>query len=148
MRLRWHKLMLRLGATRRVRLARLRAAAWAVVGVISFPLGWAQSVVLVWIASVYANVASEMATGEAADDRALVDRLERIERAVRHPEWRPRAARPPAFRPSRLTRGYPGRAGVARDAHRPRRPAVMATQEASDGRTTGRRTAAAANPRR
>lgn len=59
--------------------ARSRAAAWAVVGALSFPLGWANSVVLVWIASVYANVASEMATGEAADDKALTDRLDRIE---------------------------------------------------------------------
>jgi hypothetical protein len=59
--------------------ARVRAILWVVVGLVSFPLGWASSVVLVWIASVYANVAGEMATGEAADDKAVTDRLDRIE---------------------------------------------------------------------
>jgi len=59
----------------RVRFARLRAIAWAVVGIISFPLGWANSVVLVWIASVYANFASELAAGEAADDEAVLSEV-------------------------------------------------------------------------
>lgn len=59
---------------------RALAAAWAAVGIVSFPLHWANSVVLVWIASVYANVASEMSTAEAADDRAVVDRIDRVER--------------------------------------------------------------------
>jgi hypothetical protein len=113
MRLRWHRLAEWFGASARVRFARARAIGWALLGVVSFPLGWAESVVLVWIASVYANVASEMATGEAADDRAVTDRLDRIERAVGgHRPRRRCASRSPAIRPSRLTRPdrrYPGR---------------------------------------
>lgn len=66
----------------RVRLARLRAIAWAIVGAVSFPLGWANSVVLVWIASVYANVASEVAAGEAADDEAVLTELRELRRQV------------------------------------------------------------------
>jgi hypothetical protein len=105
MRLRWRALTRWAGPSTRVRLARARAAAWVAVGVVSFPLGWAQSVVLVWIASVYANVASEMATGEAADDRAVTDRLDRIERAVgTHRPSRRHPSRGPAPRRSRLTR--------------------------------------------
>src|SRR5687767_8547003 len=65
--------------TGRVRFARLRALLWAVVGIVSFPLGWANSVVLVWIASVYANVESGIAAGEAADDEAVLAEV----RAVR-----------------------------------------------------------------
>jgi hypothetical protein len=107
MRLRWRKLTRWFGTSARVRFARARALAWAVVGVVSFPLGWAESVVLVWIASVYANVASEMATGEAADDRAVTDRLDRIERAVgAHRPPRRYASRAPAVRRSRLTRPH------------------------------------------
>lgn len=61
---------------------RTRAILWAVVGVISFPLGWANSVVLVWIASVYANCLTDWGTAEAADDRALAERLDRIEQKL------------------------------------------------------------------
>ncbi len=68
--------------TGRVRFARLRALAWAVVGVLSFPLGWANSVVLVWIASVYANVASEIAAGEAADDEAVLTEVRALRREM------------------------------------------------------------------
>lgn len=67
-----------LGATRRVRLARFRALFWAALGVLSFPLGWASSVVLVWIASVYANVESGWGSGEAADDTAVTAQLDTI----------------------------------------------------------------------
>lgn len=56
-------------------LHRSRAAAWAALGALSFPLGWANSVVLVWIASVYANVVSDWGAGEAADDRRVLDEL-------------------------------------------------------------------------
>lgn len=75
-----------LGPTGRVRFARARAIAWGVLGVVSVPLGWANSVALVWFASVYANVASEMATGEAADDTKITDRLDRLETGQRRIE--------------------------------------------------------------
>lgn len=76
------------GPSGRVRFARVRAIMWALIGAVSFPLGWANSVILVWIASVYANVASEMATGEAADDKAVTDRLDRLESGQKRIEER------------------------------------------------------------
>lgn len=66
-----HSLWSALG-TGRVRSARLRAVAWIVVGIVSFPLGWADSVALVWIASVYANFVGELGAAEAADDTAVL----------------------------------------------------------------------------
>ncbi len=54
---------------------RARALLWAAVGVLSFPLGWADSVVLVWIASLYANVATDLGAAQAADDRAVLSEL-------------------------------------------------------------------------
>lgn len=68
--------------TGRVRFARLRALAWVLLGAVSFPFGWADSVVLVWIASVYANVASEIAAGEAADDSEVLAELRKLRREV------------------------------------------------------------------
>lgn len=68
-----------MNAQRRVWFHRSRAIVWAIIGVISFPLGWANSVVLVWIASVYANVVSDLGAAEASDDRDICERLDRIE---------------------------------------------------------------------
>jgi hypothetical protein len=60
-----------------------RALVWAVVGVLSFPLGWANSVVLVWIASLYANVSTDWGNGEAADDSAVLDEIKALRAEVR-----------------------------------------------------------------
>lgn len=68
--------------TGRVRFARLRALLWVVIGIVSFPLGWANSVVLVWIASVYANVESSIAAGEAADDEAVLTEVRALRQQV------------------------------------------------------------------
>lgn len=57
---------------------RSRAIVWAVVGAASFPLGWANSVVLVWIASLYANISTDLGTAEASDNRELIGLLEEI----------------------------------------------------------------------
>ncbi len=62
---------------------RSRALAWIIVGAVSFPLAWANSVALVWIASVYANTISDWTAGEAADDRVILERLDRIEQLLR-----------------------------------------------------------------
>lgn len=62
---------------------RSRAIVWAIVGALSFPLGWANSVVLVWIASLYANVSTDWGNGEAADNRELLDRLDRQDETLR-----------------------------------------------------------------
>lgn len=73
----------------RVLLHRADAAFWVVLGAVSFPIGWANSVVLVWIASVYANVKSGWSAAEAADNREVLaelrrvcERLERIEASL------------------------------------------------------------------
>jgi len=66
--------------SRRVWFHKARAVAWAVLGLVSFFMGWQNSVALVWGASVYANVVSDWTAGEAADDREIVERLRRIER--------------------------------------------------------------------
>lgn len=58
---------------------RSRAIVWAIIGAVSFLLGWQDSVVLVWIASLYANISTDWGSGEAADDRDLINRLNRIE---------------------------------------------------------------------
>ncbi len=58
---------------------RSRAIVWALLGIVSFPLGWANSVALVWAASVYANVLTDVGAAEAADDRQILERLDRIE---------------------------------------------------------------------
>lgn len=73
---------------RRVWFARARAATWVILGIVSFPLGWANSVVLVWIASVYANVESGIAAGEAADDSAVLAELAHLRQAVARIESR------------------------------------------------------------
>lgn len=71
--------MARRSATWKVWWHRSRAIAWAIIGALSFPLGWANSVALVWIASVYANTVSDLTAAEASDDRAVLERLDRIE---------------------------------------------------------------------
>jgi hypothetical protein len=62
----------------RVWFARLRAYAWLAVGIASIPLGLESSVPLVWAASVYANVASELAAAQAADDRKVLDAIKEL----------------------------------------------------------------------
>lgn len=57
---------------------RSRAVVWAIVGAVSFPLGWANSVVLVWVASAYANTVSDWTAAEASDNRELVALLTEV----------------------------------------------------------------------
>ncbi len=80
--------MARRGSRWRVWAHRIRAIGWAIAGAISFPLGWANSVALVWFASVYANVMTDWGAGEAADDREVIERLDRIERLLKEPDAR------------------------------------------------------------
>lgn len=60
----------------------ISAGLWLCFGIVSFPLGWANSVALVWIASVYANTKTDWGAAEAADDHAVLERLDRIERLL------------------------------------------------------------------
>lgn len=69
--------VLKLSTSHKVHFGRIRAIIWLTIGLISFPLGWANSVVLVWIASFYANAESGFATAEGADDRDIIARLAR-----------------------------------------------------------------------
>lgn len=72
---------------------RSRAALWLCVGVASFIFGWENSVVLVWLASLYANIVSDWGAGEAADDRRVVQRLDRIERLLMAKSKKQKAAK-------------------------------------------------------
>lgn len=54
------------------------AVAWLAFGVTAFALGWAESITLVWAASVYANVKSDWGAAEAADDAQLLKRLDEV----------------------------------------------------------------------
>lgn len=67
------------GKTFKIYFNKTTAVAWALFGPTAFFIGWSESVALVWVASVWANVKSDWATAEAADDRDLVAQLTRIE---------------------------------------------------------------------
>jgi hypothetical protein len=62
---------------------RARAAAWALVGGWSFWTGSQNSVVLVWLASLYANIATDLGAAQAADDREVLDELHAIREHLR-----------------------------------------------------------------
>jgi len=64
-----------MSSTAKVWLFRARAAAWIAIGIWSFTAGQADSVTLVWIASLYANVATDLGGAAAADDRTVLDEL-------------------------------------------------------------------------
>lgn len=96
----------------RVWFHRCRSMAWMTVGALSFPLGWANQIVLVWVASLYANVASDWAAAEAADDRKITRRLDGIERLLRSRASRVRPARVVAVRrPRRMRSSRPAGRG-------------------------------------
>lgn len=77
----------------RVWFARTRAVVWALFGAVSFAMGWSNSVALVWFASVYANVESGIASGEAADDSKIMRVLNEINDRTKRMEV-PRMAQP------------------------------------------------------
>lgn len=66
----------------RRRFHRLRALVWLALAVPAV-LFWRDSVLFVILASVYANVVSDLGAAEAADDTAVTDRLDRIETLLR-----------------------------------------------------------------
>ncbi len=70
--------MARRSSRRRVWIHRALAGMWVLLAVPGV-IWWAESILFVIAASVYANVASELAGAEAADDRDLAERLDRIE---------------------------------------------------------------------
>jgi hypothetical protein len=67
---------------RRVLFNKASAVFWLLLGIASFPLGWSSNVVMVWIASVYANVKTDWGTAEAADDTVLIKRLDELQYQV------------------------------------------------------------------
>jgi hypothetical protein len=66
----------------RVQFARVRAAIWAVLTLCALKW-WPDSVAFVIIMSGYANVVSDLSVAEAADDTAVLERLDRIERLLK-----------------------------------------------------------------
>lgn len=73
---------------------RSRAAGWVLVGILSFVYGWANSVALVWAASLYANIVSDWTAAEATDDRHIIEEVEALMGKTR----KQRAARVAAMR--------------------------------------------------
>lgn len=71
---------------RRIWFHRSRAVGWVLLGIATFIFGLQDSVVMVWIASVYANVVSDWTAGEALDHKDLTKRLVRIEKLLRDRE--------------------------------------------------------------
>ena len=65
----------------RVWFHRTRAIAWVLITLAALRW-WPHSIAYVIIASGYANVVSDWAAGEAADDREILRRLDRIERRL------------------------------------------------------------------
>lgn len=65
----------------RVWFHRTRAILWALAIPASL-LWWPDSIAFVIIASCYANLVGDLGAAEAADDRAVIQRLERIEQRL------------------------------------------------------------------
>jgi hypothetical protein len=66
------------GKSGKVWFYRARAAGWILAGAAAL-VWWRDSIVFVIIASIYANVSGDLGASEAADDRDICDRLDRIE---------------------------------------------------------------------
>lgn len=62
---------------------RSRAIGWVFLGAAAFMFGWQNSIVLLWIASVYANAESAWSTAAATDDSKITERLDRIENLLK-----------------------------------------------------------------
>jgi hypothetical protein len=69
----------------RVQFARVRGAIWAVLTLCALKW-WPDSVAFVIIMSGYANVVSDLSVAEAADDTAVLERLDRIEQLLKRDE--------------------------------------------------------------
>ncbi len=66
---------------------RVSAAVWAALLVPAL-LWWQESILFVIAASIYANVKSDIGAANAADDREVLVRLDRIEARLDCPECR------------------------------------------------------------
>jgi hypothetical protein len=75
-----------------------------VIGALSFPLGFSDNIAIVWLASVYANVVSDLGAGEAADDSAVLAKLEQLRVAGISRGRRMQPAMPPTMLPTRRRR--------------------------------------------
>ncbi len=72
-----------MSVTPRVWFHRGRSILWVVVGVASFVWGFANSVMLVWIASLYANVVSDWGAAEAANNTEVLEAIAQLRKEVR-----------------------------------------------------------------
>ncbi len=63
-------------------LHRALAGMWVLL-VIPGVIWWAESILFVILVSLYANIVGEISASEAADDRELAKRLDRIERLLK-----------------------------------------------------------------
>jgi hypothetical protein len=60
------------------------AIGWVAFAPVAYYFGWSEAVTLVWFASCYANAKTDWATAEAADDRAVIEKLDRIEELLKN----------------------------------------------------------------
>ena len=68
----------------RVYANRVTAVGWAIFGVLAFwPLRWQDSVALVWLASVYANVKTDWSISEAANDSVVISEIRALRAELR-----------------------------------------------------------------
>lgn len=67
---------------RKVLFHKIRAVCWVIIAPIAL-IWFPDSVAFVIIVSCYANVVSDWGAAEAANDTEIIDRLDRLERAVK-----------------------------------------------------------------
>lgn len=65
-----------------VRLHQGRAVVWALAYVVTVAFGVTDSVALVWFASVYANVVSDLGAAAATDDRVVLDAIRELREEI------------------------------------------------------------------
>lgn len=74
--------------TRKIFFNKTTAVIWIIAGILAFIFGWQDAVWFVVVASVYANVKADWSTAEAADDRELKAKLDKIIELLEAEPWK------------------------------------------------------------
>lgn len=62
---------------------RASGLAWVVLGIAAIPLGWANSVLLVWLASAYANAKTDWGAADASKADKILEAISELRKEVR-----------------------------------------------------------------